>query len=37
MIARSITAIRRALEGADVEFIPAKNSKGVGVRPESDH
>jgi hypothetical protein len=26
------TAIRRALEDAGVEFIPAKNGKGVGVR-----
>jgi transcriptional regulator with XRE-family HTH domain len=25
-------AIRRALEDAGVEFIPAKNGKGVGVR-----
>jgi transcriptional regulator with XRE-family HTH domain len=25
-------AIRRALEDAGIEFIPAKNGKGVGVR-----
>jgi transcriptional regulator with XRE-family HTH domain len=28
----NLTAIRRALEDAGVEFIPAKNGKGVGVR-----
>jgi transcriptional regulator with XRE-family HTH domain len=27
-----MTAIRRALEDAGVEFIPAKSGKGVGVR-----
>jgi transcriptional regulator with XRE-family HTH domain len=30
--ADNLTAIRRALEGAGVEFIPAKSGKGVGVR-----
>jgi transcriptional regulator with XRE-family HTH domain len=28
----NLTAIRHALEEAGVEFIPAKNGKGVGVR-----
>jgi transcriptional regulator with XRE-family HTH domain len=28
----NLTAIRRALEDAGVEFIPARNGKGVGVR-----
>ena len=28
----NLTAIRRALEDAGVEFIPAKGGKGVGVR-----
>jgi transcriptional regulator with XRE-family HTH domain len=28
----NITAIRRALEDAGVEFIPAKSGKGAGVR-----
>jgi len=28
----NLNAIRRALEGAGVEFIPAKSGKGVGVR-----
>jgi transcriptional regulator with XRE-family HTH domain len=28
----NVTAIRRALEDAGVEFIPAKSGKGVGVR-----
>jgi transcriptional regulator with XRE-family HTH domain len=28
----NMNAIRRALEDAGVEFIPAKNRKGVGVR-----
>jgi transcriptional regulator with XRE-family HTH domain len=31
-IANNLAAIRRALEDAGVEFIPAKNGKGVGVR-----
>jgi transcriptional regulator with XRE-family HTH domain len=31
-IANNLTAIRRALEDAGVEFIPAKSGKGVGVR-----
>lgn len=31
-IDENLTAIRRALEDAGVEFIPAKNGKGVGVR-----
>jgi transcriptional regulator with XRE-family HTH domain len=30
--ADNLTAIRRALENAGVEFIPAKSGKGVGVR-----
>jgi transcriptional regulator with XRE-family HTH domain len=30
------TAIRRALEDAGVEFIPAKSGKGVGVRLRED-
>ena len=28
----NLTAIRRALEGAGIEFLPAKGGKGVGVR-----
>jgi transcriptional regulator with XRE-family HTH domain len=28
----NVNAIRRALEDAGVEFLPAKNGKGVGVR-----
>jgi hypothetical protein len=28
----NLTAIRRALEDAGVEFIPAKDGKGVGLR-----
>jgi transcriptional regulator with XRE-family HTH domain len=28
----NLAAIRRALEGAGVELIPAKSGKGVGVR-----
>jgi transcriptional regulator with XRE-family HTH domain len=28
----NLTAIRRALEKAGVEFIPARSGKGVGVR-----
>jgi transcriptional regulator with XRE-family HTH domain len=32
----NLTAIRRALEGAGVEFIPAKSGKGVGVRLRED-
>ena len=31
-IPNNLTAIRRALEGAGIEFIPAKSGKGVGVR-----
>jgi transcriptional regulator with XRE-family HTH domain len=31
-IPNNLTAIRRALEDAGVEFIPAKSGKGVGVR-----
>ena len=31
-IPNNLTAIRRALEDAGVEFIPAKGGKGVGVR-----
>jgi transcriptional regulator with XRE-family HTH domain len=30
--ADNLTAARRALEDAGVEFIPAKSGKGVGVR-----
>jgi transcriptional regulator with XRE-family HTH domain len=32
----NLIAIRRALEEAGVEFIPAKNGKGVGVRLRED-
>jgi len=32
----NLTAIRRALEGSGVEFIPAKSGKGVGVRLRED-
>jgi transcriptional regulator with XRE-family HTH domain len=32
----NLTAIRRALEDAGIEFIPAKNGKGVGVRLRED-
>jgi transcriptional regulator with XRE-family HTH domain len=35
-IANNLAAIRRALEDAGVEFIPAKNGKGVGVRLRED-
>jgi transcriptional regulator with XRE-family HTH domain len=35
-IPNNITAIRRALEDAGVEFIPAKSGKGVGVRLRED-
>jgi hypothetical protein len=31
-ISNNLTAIRRALEEAGVEFIQAKGGKGVGVR-----
>jgi transcriptional regulator with XRE-family HTH domain len=31
-IPNNLAAIRAALEAAGVEFIPAKNGKGVGVR-----
>jgi transcriptional regulator with XRE-family HTH domain len=31
-IPNNLTAIRRALEDAGVEFIPAKSGKGIGVR-----
>ena len=31
-IPNNLTAIRRALEDAGVEFIPARSGKGVGVR-----
>ena len=31
-IPNNLTAIRRALEDAGIEFIPAKSDKGVGVR-----
>jgi transcriptional regulator with XRE-family HTH domain len=33
----NLTAIRRALEDAGVEFIPARNGKGVGVRLRADN
>jgi transcriptional regulator with XRE-family HTH domain len=33
----NLAAIRRALEDAGVEFIPAKGGKGVGVRLRADH
>jgi transcriptional regulator with XRE-family HTH domain len=32
----NLTTIRRALEDAGVEFIPAKGGKGVGVRLRED-
>jgi transcriptional regulator with XRE-family HTH domain len=32
----NLTTIRRALEDAGVEFIPAKSGKGVGVRLRED-
>jgi transcriptional regulator with XRE-family HTH domain len=32
----NLAAIRRALETAGVEFIPAKSGKGVGVRLRED-
>jgi hypothetical protein len=32
----NLLAIRRALESAGIEFIPAKNGKGVGVRLRED-
>ena len=32
----NLIAIRRALENAGVEFIPAKSGKGVGVRLDRD-
>jgi transcriptional regulator with XRE-family HTH domain len=35
-IPNNLTAIRRALEDAGVEFIPAKNGKGIGVRLRED-
>jgi predicted transcriptional regulator len=35
-IPNNLSAIRRALEEAGVEFIPAKNGKGVGVRLKED-
>jgi transcriptional regulator with XRE-family HTH domain len=35
-IPNNLTAIRRALESAGVEFIPARNGKGVGVRLRED-
>jgi transcriptional regulator with XRE-family HTH domain len=35
-IPNNLTAIRRALEEAGVEFIPAKSGKGVGVRLRED-
>jgi transcriptional regulator with XRE-family HTH domain len=35
-IPNNLAAIRRALEGAGVEFIPSKSGKGVGVRLRED-
>jgi transcriptional regulator with XRE-family HTH domain len=35
-IPNNLTAMRCALEEAGVEFIPAKNGKGVGVRLRDD-
>jgi transcriptional regulator with XRE-family HTH domain len=35
-IRNNLTAIRRALEEAGVQFIPAKSGKGVGVRLRED-
>jgi transcriptional regulator with XRE-family HTH domain len=35
-IPNNLAAIRAALEAAGVEFIPAKNGKGVGVRLRED-
>lgn len=35
-IPNNLTAIRRALEDAGIEFISAKNGKGVGVRLRED-
>jgi transcriptional regulator with XRE-family HTH domain len=35
-IPNNLAAIRRALEAAGVEFIPAKNGKGIGVRLRED-
>ena len=32
----NLNAIRRALEDAGIEFIPARNGKGVGVRLRED-
>ena len=35
-IKNNLTAMRRALEDACVEFLPARNGKGVGVRLRED-
>jgi transcriptional regulator with XRE-family HTH domain len=35
-IPNNLTAIRRALEDAGIEFIPAKSGKGIGVRLKED-
>jgi transcriptional regulator with XRE-family HTH domain len=35
-IPNNLAAIRRALEDAGVEFIPAKSGRGVGVRLRED-
>ena len=35
-VPNNLGAIRRALEDAGVEFIPAKNGKGAGVRLRED-
>jgi transcriptional regulator with XRE-family HTH domain len=35
-IPNNLTAMRRSLEDGGVEFIPARNGKGVGVRLRED-
>ena len=35
-IPNNLAAIRRALESAGVEFIPARSGKGIGVRLRED-
>jgi transcriptional regulator with XRE-family HTH domain len=35
-IPNNLTAIRRALEDGGIEFLPARNGKGVGVRLRED-
>ena len=34
-ISNNLSAIKRALERAGIEFIPAKNGKGIGARLRS--